>query len=122
GHRTAGSRCGVRGVSTPRRRASVRRRCRAGPRYRPWLRRIDGRDDRRCGNARRRRNVRPHPADRGTHPMTRVLIVDDEGPLVRALAMNLTARGYEVIQADSGTHALTAAAADQPDVILLDLG
>jgi DNA-binding response OmpR family regulator len=28
--------------------------------------------------------------------MTRVLIVDDERPLLRALAMNLTARGYDV--------------------------
>ena len=54
--------------------------------------------------------------------MTRVLIVEDERPLLRALAMNLTARGYEVIEADSGKRALTAVAAQQPDVIVLDLG
>ncbi|MDP9116775.1 MAG: response regulator [Actinomycetota bacterium] len=54
--------------------------------------------------------------------MTRVLIVDDERPLLRALAMNLTARGYEVTEADTGTRALSAAAAREPDVILLDLG
>ena len=54
--------------------------------------------------------------------MTRVLIVDDERPLLRALAMNLTARGYDVTEADTGTRALSAAAAREPDVILLDLG
>ena len=54
--------------------------------------------------------------------MTRVLIVDDERPLLRALAMNLTARGFDVIEADNGTRALSAAAAREPDVILLDLG
>jgi two-component system KDP operon response regulator KdpE len=54
--------------------------------------------------------------------MTRVLIVDDERPLLRALAMNLTARGFDVTEADTGTRALSAAAAREPDVILLDLG
>jgi len=54
--------------------------------------------------------------------VTRVLIVEDERPLLRALAMNLTARGYDVIEAETGTRALTAAATQHPDVILLDLG
>ncbi|MDP9093812.1 MAG: response regulator [Actinomycetota bacterium] len=54
--------------------------------------------------------------------MTSVLIVDDERPLLRALAMNLTARGFDVTEADTGTRALSAAAAREPDVILLDLG
>ena len=36
--------------------------------------------------------------------------------------MNLTARGYEVTEADSGTAALTAAASLEHDVIVLDLG
>ena len=54
--------------------------------------------------------------------MTSVLIVDDERPLLRALAMNLTARGFDVTEADTGTRALTAVAARQPDVIVLDLG
>ena len=53
---------------------------------------------------------------------TKVLIVEDERPLLRALAMNLTARGYEVIEAENGTRALAAAAAAEPDVIVLDLG
>jgi two-component system KDP operon response regulator KdpE len=54
--------------------------------------------------------------------MTRALIVDDERPLLRALAMNLTARHYEVTEADTGTKALTAIAMIDFDVILLDLG
>ena len=54
--------------------------------------------------------------------MTRVLVVEDERALLRALAMNLTARGYEVTEADTGTRALSAAAADEHDVIVLDLG
>lgn len=54
--------------------------------------------------------------------MTRVLIVEDERALLRALAMNLTARGYEVTEAESGTRALSAAAAVEHDVIVLDLG
>ena len=55
-------------------------------------------------------------------PVTRVLIVEDERPLLRALAMNLTARGFEVVEADTGSQGLAAAAVDRPDVILLDLG
>ncbi len=54
--------------------------------------------------------------------MIRALIVDDERPLLRALAMNLTARKYDVTEADSGTAALTAIATSEFDVILLDLG
>jgi two-component system KDP operon response regulator KdpE len=54
--------------------------------------------------------------------MTHVLLVEDERPLLRALAMNLIARGYTVIEAESGTKALTAAADGAPDVIVLDLG
>jgi two-component system KDP operon response regulator KdpE len=52
----------------------------------------------------------------------RVLIVDDEPTLLRALAMNFTARDYEVVQARTGTEALTSAARDRPDLIVLDLG
>ena len=54
--------------------------------------------------------------------MTRVLIVEDERPLLRALAMNLTARGYAVTEADNGARALTALADHQHDAIVLDLG
>jgi two-component system KDP operon response regulator KdpE len=54
--------------------------------------------------------------------MTRVLIVDDEPQILRALRINLTARQYDVIVAADGTEALRSAAADHPDLIVLDLG
>lgn len=54
--------------------------------------------------------------------MTRVLVVDDEPQLVRALAINLRARGYDVTTAGDGTEALELAAAGPPDVVILDLG
>ncbi|MGH3777139.1 MAG: response regulator [Pseudonocardiaceae bacterium] len=54
--------------------------------------------------------------------MTRVLVVDDEPQIVRALQINLTARGYQVLTAADGTAALRAAADGHPDVVVLDLG
>ncbi|GAA1164534.1 response regulator [Nocardioides aquiterrae] len=54
--------------------------------------------------------------------MSRVLVVDDEPPIVRALAINLRARGYEVVTAGDGAGALQQAAAQPPDVVVLDLG
>ncbi len=54
--------------------------------------------------------------------MTRVLVVDDEAPIRRALAANLRARGYEVDVAETGEQALALAARHHPDVVLLDLG
>lgn len=54
--------------------------------------------------------------------MTRVLVVDDDLQLLRALRINLTARGYEVVTAADGRTGLRAAAERQPDVIVLDLG
>jgi two-component system KDP operon response regulator KdpE len=54
--------------------------------------------------------------------VTRVLLVEDERPLLRALAMNLVARGYAVTEAGSGARALSALADQRHDVIVLDLG
>ncbi|MGA5370576.1 response regulator [Streptomyces griseoincarnatus] len=54
--------------------------------------------------------------------MTRVLVVEDDPQLVRALVLNLQARHYGVDAAPDGATALRLAAARQPDVILLDLG
>ncbi|KQV05410.1 MULTISPECIES: response regulator [unclassified Kitasatospora] len=54
--------------------------------------------------------------------MTRVLVVDDEPQIVRALVINLKARKYEVDAAHDGASALELAAARHPDVVLLDLG
>lgn len=54
--------------------------------------------------------------------MTRVLVVEDEPQLVRALEINLRARRYDVDAAPDGGTALTLAAANPPDAVLLDLG
>jgi len=52
----------------------------------------------------------------------RVLVVDDEPALARALAINLRSAGWEVVTASDGHSALEAAATSRPDVVLLDLG
>ncbi|HEY2672213.1 MAG TPA: response regulator [Rugosimonospora sp.] len=54
--------------------------------------------------------------------MTRILIVDDEPQILRALRINLTARQYDVLTAADGTAALHAARTDHPDLVVLDLG
>jgi two-component system, OmpR family, KDP operon response regulator KdpE len=52
----------------------------------------------------------------------RVLVVEDQPQLLRALRINLRARQYEVLTAAAGREALAAAAASPPDVVILDLG
>ncbi|MEU5609893.1 response regulator [Streptomyces sparsogenes] len=54
--------------------------------------------------------------------MNRVLVVDDEPQIVRALVINLKARKYEVDSASDGATALRLAATRHPDVVVLDLG
>jgi two-component system KDP operon response regulator KdpE len=54
--------------------------------------------------------------------MTRILAVDDEPQILRALATNLRARGYEVDLAQTGEAALALAARMHPDLVVLDLG
>ncbi len=54
--------------------------------------------------------------------MTRVLVVDDEPQLLRALRINLRARHYDVETAPNGAAALAAAARCPPDLVILDLG
>jgi two-component system KDP operon response regulator KdpE len=54
--------------------------------------------------------------------VSRVLVVDDEPQIVRALVINLRARKYEVDAAPDGATALRLAAERHPDVVLLDLG
>jgi two-component system KDP operon response regulator KdpE len=54
--------------------------------------------------------------------MTRVLAVDDEPQILRALGINLRARHYDVLTASSGTEALEKAARHPPDLVILDLG
>ncbi len=52
----------------------------------------------------------------------RILVVDDEQPIRRALKVNLAARGYVVDVAATGEEALLLAAQSKPDAVLLDLG
>ncbi|GAB2447514.1 response regulator [Nocardia tengchongensis] len=52
----------------------------------------------------------------------KVLVVDDEPQILRALRINLSVRGYEVTTASTGGAALRAAAEKHPEVIILDLG
>ena len=54
--------------------------------------------------------------------MTRVLIVDDEPQILRALRINLLARQYDVVTAATGAEALTATEHEHPDLVVLDLG
>ncbi len=53
---------------------------------------------------------------------TRVLVVDDDPSLLRALTVSLGARGYDIAAARSGEEGLDKAAHWHPDVVLLDLG
>ncbi|KQU49520.1 two-component system response regulator [Rhodococcus sp. Leaf278] len=52
----------------------------------------------------------------------RVLVVDDEPQIVRALRINLNVRGFEVVSAATGGEALRVAANFHPDIVILDLG
>jgi two-component system KDP operon response regulator KdpE len=52
----------------------------------------------------------------------RILVVEDQTQLLRALEINLRARQYEVLTARTGREALATAAAAPPDAMILDLG
>jgi two-component system KDP operon response regulator KdpE len=53
---------------------------------------------------------------------TRILVVDDEPQILRFLRASLTASGFEVVEAATGAEALKHAAADAPEIVVLDLG
>jgi two-component system response regulator VicR len=53
--------------------------------------------------------------------MTKILIVDDEPPIVDVLLYNLERSGYEVVVARDGEAAVTRARRELPDLIILDL-
>jgi two-component system KDP operon response regulator KdpE len=54
--------------------------------------------------------------------VTKVLVIDDEPPILNALRINLAARKYEVSTAADGASGLAAMARERPDVLILDLG
>ena len=54
--------------------------------------------------------------------MTRVLVVDDEPQILRALRINLRVRDYDVHVAATGSEALQVASRYPPDLVILDLG
>ena len=54
--------------------------------------------------------------------VNRILVVDDEPQILRALRINLRVRDYEVITAATGTEALQQASQHPPDLVILDLG
>ena len=65
--------------------------------------------------------LQPAPDPRG-RAVSRVLAVDDDRHLLRALRITLRAAGHEVVTAADGRSALRAAADEHPDVVVLDLG
>jgi two-component system KDP operon response regulator KdpE len=52
----------------------------------------------------------------------RVLVVDDEPQIRRLLRVSLAAQGYHIVEAGTGEQALTRAATEHPDLVILDLG
>src|SRR5262249_2375510 len=96
----------------------------------------DGRDPHRGGHPGRRPDHDRHPArggfrwtapgrvarGRGGGAVTRVLVVDDEPQILRALVVNMRARGYDVHTARDGAGALKVAGQYPPDLVILDLG
>ncbi len=53
--------------------------------------------------------------------MSRILVVDDEPQILRALQTSLRGAGYDVDTATTGAEALTTAAVQPPDAVILDL-
>jgi two-component system KDP operon response regulator KdpE len=54
--------------------------------------------------------------------VTKVVVIDDEAAICRALRINLTARSYDVKTASDGATGLATVARERPDVVILDLG
>ncbi len=54
--------------------------------------------------------------------MARILLIDDDASLLRALRIGLGARGYDVVLARTGGEGITQASLTSPDVVVLDLG
>jgi two-component system KDP operon response regulator KdpE len=55
-------------------------------------------------------------------PKPKILVVDDDPDLVRALRLRLRANNYEVTSASDGYAAISQAQKERPSLIILDLG
>jgi two-component system KDP operon response regulator KdpE len=64
----------------------------------------------------------PGPADPAPAARQAILVVEDEPALLRALRINLRARGYEALTVQAGRPALVQATQRGPDAVILDLG
>jgi two-component system, OmpR family, KDP operon response regulator KdpE len=64
----------------------------------------------------------PEPDELGPAARQTILVVEDEPALLRALRINLRARGYEAITVQAGRPALEHATQRAPDAVILDLG
>ena len=53
--------------------------------------------------------------------MKKILVVDDEKPISDIIKFNMAKEGYEVLTAFDGREALEVFAAENPDIIILDL-
>jgi len=52
----------------------------------------------------------------------KILVIDDDQDLIKALRVRLRAEGFECVAAGDGVMAVAAARREKPDLILLDLG
>src|SRR5439155_23328203 len=115
------SRQGVPGVLSGGRRGPPKRhgaRARHRERHRHGARWLDGRR----GYPRwRRHDLAPPPARRAGRDV-KVLAVDDEPQILRALRASLAARGHDVLTAPNGETALDTLATTEVDLVVLDLG
>src|SRR5579862_7226536 len=55
-------------------------------------------------------------------PHAKILVVDDEPQIRKFLRISLTAHGYEVVEASNGKEAVSKAALEKVDLVILDLG
>jgi DNA-binding response OmpR family regulator len=54
-------------------------------------------------------------------PGKKILVVDDDAVIVRAISLKLKAKGFQVFSAADGSEAVTVVRKDRPDLIVLDI-
>ena len=57
----------------------------------------------------------------GSHPMAKILIVEDNPQNVKVAIMSLRTQGYDIVQAVDGEEAIQVAVKEKPDLILMDI-